>query len=114
MNSNLIIVGIISLVIGLAGGYTIARTQQPAPMVHTMGSAMADMTAGLEGKNGDAFDEAFLNEMIEHHEGAVAMAHMVLMQSDRPELRQLAEDIISAQTREVQMMHQWKQGWFNN
>lgn len=77
-------------------------------MMHTMDA----MTAGLAGKEGHAFDEAFLDEMIVHHEGAVAMAKLVLEKSDRPELLKLAGEIIYAQTKEIQMMKEWKKKWF--
>ncbi|MBP7966832.1 DUF305 domain-containing protein [Candidatus Woesebacteria bacterium] len=79
----------------------------------TMNDAMGSMMMGLKGKTGDDFDKAFLSEMIMHHEGAVVMAEEVLKTSKRPELLKLANDIISAQTKEVKMMQDWKKGWFN-
>ncbi len=77
-----------------------------------MASMMASMNAGLIGKTGDAFDKAFLSEMIVHHQGAVSMVEMVLTNSTRPELKKLASDIISAQNNEIQMMKDWQQNWF--
>jgi uncharacterized protein (DUF305 family) len=74
---------------------------------------MQNMTMGLSGKTGDAFDKEFLAEMIIHHEGAVAMAKQVLATSKRPELLQLANDIIAAQTKEIGMMQAWQKKWFN-
>lgn len=107
---------LVSLGIGLAIGYGLwgAKTAQ-APVDHsqmTMGESMGSMTAGLAGKTGDAFDQAFLQEMIVHHEGAVEMAKQVLATSKRPELRKLAEDIITAQNKEIDMMHDWEESWF--
>ncbi len=78
-----------------------------------MSSMMEDMTAGLQGKTGDAFDKEFLAEMIVHHEGAVAMAKQVFAVSKRPELIKLANAIISAQTSEINMMQGWQKTWFN-
>lgn len=78
-----------------------------------MGDMMHDMMSGLEGKTGDEFDKAFLSEMIVHHEGAVDMANAVLANSKRPELLKLAKDIISAQTKEIDMMKAWQKSWFN-
>ncbi|MCU0660448.1 MAG: DUF305 domain-containing protein [Candidatus Pacebacteria bacterium] len=78
-------------------------------MQHTMSSMMAE----LEGKTGDAFDAAFLSEMIVHHEGAVVMAEAVLRSSNRSELITLANDIIAAQTKEIEMMKEWQKSWFN-
>jgi uncharacterized protein (DUF305 family) len=77
-----------------------------------MSSMMHDMNAALVGKTGDAFDKEFLIQMVVHHEGAVDMAKKVLEVSKRPELIKLANDIISAQTKEIQMMNTWKTTWF--
>lgn len=77
-----------------------------------MKDMMMDMTSSLKGKTGDEFDKVFLSEMIVHHEGAVDMAKMVLESSKRPELIKLANDIISAQTKEIDMMKTWEKTWF--
>lgn len=77
-----------------------------------MAQMMADMNAGLVGKTGDAFDKAFIDEMVVHHQGAVEMAKLVLATSKRPELIKLANDIITAQTKEINMMNGWSKAWF--
>lgn len=77
-----------------------------------MEAEMAAMISFLEGKTGDALDKAFLDEMIIHHEGAVEMAQSVLKSSQRPELRSFAQDIISVQSREIEMMKKWNAEWF--
>lgn len=77
-----------------------------------MESMMDGMMAGLEGKTGDQFDKEFLSEMTVHHQGAVEMAKAVLATSKRPELIKLANDIISAQNKEIGMMQEWQKSWF--
>lgn len=77
-----------------------------------MSEMMEQMSASLEGLSGEAFDEAFIDEMIVHHQGAVEMAKMVLASSERLELRDLAQKIIDAQTAEIQMMEAWRAEWF--
>ncbi len=77
-----------------------------------MNDTMGSMVAELEGKTGDAFDKAFLEEMVMHHQGAVIMAEAVLKTSKRPELLNLANEIISAQTKEIEMMETWHKAWF--
>ncbi len=79
---------------------------------HDMHATMDGMMGSLKGKTGDTFDKAFLSEMIVHHEGAVAMAEQVLATSKRPELLKLANDIISAQNKEIEMMKTWGKTWF--
>jgi uncharacterized protein (DUF305 family) len=76
-----------------------------------METMMDDMMNALSGKTGDEFDRVFLSEMILHHQGAVEMAQAVLTSSKRPELINLANEIITAQTREIDMMKTWQTQW---
>ncbi|MCS6910364.1 MAG: DUF305 domain-containing protein [Anaerolineales bacterium] len=48
----------------------------------------------------------FLRMMIDHHRGGVLMAESVLAQTQRPEVRRLAESIITAQTGEIRYMQE--------
>lgn len=59
------------------------------------------------------FDLRFINAMIPHHEGAVTMAKDVLSKSKRPEIKQLAQEIIKAQNTEIKQMQQWRKTWYN-
>lgn len=80
------------------------------PMDEAMISAMRmDMDLG---KADDAFDRRFLDAMIPHHEGAVAMAEELKAKSDRPELLALADEIIASQQAEIDQMQQWRQSWY--
>ncbi len=58
------------------------------------------------------FDLRFLNAMIPHHEGALVMAKDVLSKSKRPEMKQLAQEILSSQEKEINQMKQWRQAWY--
>ena len=49
-------------------------------------------------------DRDFLSMMIPHHQGAVEMARLVLVHGRDPLTRQLAEEILSAQTSEIASM----------
>jgi uncharacterized protein (DUF305 family) len=77
----------------------------------SMESMMQSMSLALTGKKDAAFDNAFLKEMIPHHQGAVVMAEQVLTSTKRPELIQLAHAIISAQNTEIRMMQKWQKEW---
>ncbi|MCF2146296.1 DUF305 domain-containing protein [Desmonostoc muscorum LEGE 12446] len=59
------------------------------------------------------FDLRFINAMIPHHEGAVKMAQDALNKSKRPEIKQLAQEIIKAQDTEIKQMQQWRKSWYN-
>jgi uncharacterized protein (DUF305 family) len=57
-------------------------------------------------------DRHFIEEMLPHHEGAIAMAELALEQSKRPEILSLANGIIDAQERENKQMRKWYDDWF--
>lgn len=59
----------------------------------------------------DDFDKAFVEEMIPHHQMAVMMAQMLKNGTDRPEMKKLADEIITAQTREIDEMRDWYTEW---
>ena len=56
-------------------------------------------------------DVAFIEMMIPHHQAAVAMSREILDTTKRPELQQLARNIIRDQQREVAQMESWKESW---
>ncbi|MSR71678.1 MAG: DUF305 domain-containing protein [Candidatus Taylorbacteria bacterium] len=49
-------------------------------------------------------DRHFIEQMIPHHEMAVMMAQMLQGSTDRPEMKQLVDNIITSQTKEIEMM----------
>ena len=59
------------------------------------------------------YDLRFINAMIPHHEGAVAMAQDAQQKSERPEIQSLAQDIIASQQAEIEQLQQWRQAWYN-
>lgn len=62
-------------------------------------------------ENSADFDKMFIEEMIPHHQMAVMMASMLKNGTSRPEMRQLADDIITAQTKEIGEMRDWYKAW---
>jgi len=62
----------------------------------------------MESLQGADFDHHFVDMMIPHHEGAISMAKEALSRAQHPELKQLAEQIIEAQKKEVALMSDLK------
>lgn len=60
----------------------------------------------------EPFDEAFISEMIPHHESAIAMARLALEDSEKPEIREIAASIVDAQKREIAQMNRWYAEWY--
>lgn len=79
-----------------------------------MQDEMSAMNGMLRGKTGDAFDQAFLAEMIIHHQGAVAMAQQALKDAKHQEIKDLAQNIITAQDKEIAEMQAWQIAWYGS
>lgn len=62
--------------------------------------------------NADPFDRAFIDMMIPHHRGAIAMAKRQLADGVHPELKRLSRAIIAAQSREIEQMQDWRERWY--
>lgn len=130
-----IIIAIVTLVVGLGLGYAVGASKAPAPVatntstsgMHmmpdgtmmgnggesmSMADMMASMNAELSGKTGDAFDQAFISEMIMHHQGAVEMAQLALTNAKHQEIKDLANAIITAQNKEIADMRAWQSAWY--
>jgi len=67
----------------------------------TGGMMSADEMAELDRATGPAFDRMWLQMMVRHHQGAVAMATTELAKGANPEGKQLAQSIIDSQTVEI-------------
>ncbi len=77
--------------------------------VGRLGVSMDEMGMGMDTaslETADPFDPAFLKMMLPHHSGAVKMARLEIEKGEDPELKKLAEAIISAQEREIKEMRE--------
>ena len=76
---------------------------------------MMDTNAGmmneLNGKTGEAFDKAFLEQMIMHHQSAINMAATGKTNAQHKEVKDLTVAIVTAQTKEIKQMKQWQTDW---
>ena len=56
-------------------------------------------------RKADPFDRAFIDMMIPHHQAAIRMARVELAKGSSAEAKRLANQIIAAQTREIEAMN---------
>jgi len=105
------------LLYGLAGFFigglvvSIAATTFDKPVERSDGMSMSEVTGSLQSKTGDDFDQAFIVNMIEHHQSAVDMAELSASNAKHQEIKDLSNDIISAQNKEISDMRQWQADW---
>lgn len=72
-----------------------------------------DAHAGHMMETGDIpFDLQFIDGMIVHHDGAIAMAEEALTQAERPEIQALVQAILASQQAEVAQMQAWRNAWY--
>ena len=136
-----VIIGLLVLIVGLLLGYFFGNTAMPhrggffwnesmyEEMEEHMGGfeyedeilnsdgelqhMMDEMMLIGRGHTGADYEQAWLRGMIVHHLGAIAMSEKLLEETDRPELKELANSIIENQTSEVEQMKEWLNAWFN-
>ena len=84
----------------------------PMEMSQEQMRSMGMMMNPQELANRDPFDKAFIDAMIPHHQSAIEMSLVALEKSKNPRIKELAENIISAQKREIEQMKQWRKEWY--
>ncbi len=65
----------------------------------------------LQGKAGDAFDRAFIETMISHHQDAIDMAQEAKINAKHDELKIMADEIINTQSKEINQLKEWQRDW---
>ena len=100
--------------IGLLLGGLLASAS--GSIIHKRGATdqtmtMNQITTALKNKTGDDCDKLFLSEMIDHHQSAIEMAKLADKQAKHEAVKQLAQDILSAQSKEIDQMQGWQSDW---
>lgn len=64
---------------------------------------------------GAAFDQAFIDAMVPHHESAIEMAKAAKEAGlSHPDLIAVADDILATQQSEIDRMKEWRAEWFGS
>lgn len=132
ISRNTLLAVALAIIVGFGAGYAVGKCgthgrygmEKQSMGMHRMpdGSMMSDgssmkgmmdeMGAMLVGKTGDAFDRAFLEQMIPHHQGAIEMAKLASSSAQRQEIKDLSASIIAAQEKEIAEMEAWMKAWY--
>jgi uncharacterized protein (DUF305 family) len=80
---------------------------EAASSTKAYGEANASMHAAMTMAFTGNPDVDFIKGMIPHHEGAVAMARVLLQFGKDGELRKLGEDVVRTQSEEIALMKTW-------
>ncbi|HET6747353.1 MAG TPA: DUF305 domain-containing protein [Candidatus Saccharimonadales bacterium] len=108
METKALVCGIVGFILGgLLVSVAATTFNKPQPQDMTMEA----MVSSLKNKTGDEYDAAFINEMINHHQGAIDMAKMSVDRASHKEIKDLSNTIITAQEKEIAEMKQWQDMW---
>jgi uncharacterized protein (DUF305 family) len=91
---------------GMAG---MAGMSGMAGMPGMSGMMTPEQMDEMSNTTGAAFDTMFLEMMIVHHEGAVTEAQRELAEGVNPQAKELADEVVAAQTAEIDQMQQMQQ-----
>lgn len=88
-------------------GHAMSATADAAPSTTAYIAANDRMHAAMAIDFTGNADVDFVRGMIGHHQGAIDMAKIVLENGADPEVRKLAQNVIAAQTAEIDWMRKW-------
>lgn len=87
-------------------------TATPQPGGEQMMQMAQQHAAALQKLHGAAFEQAFMASMIPHHQMAVSMARMELTHGTHPQLKAMAQRVITTQSQEISEMTSWLKTWY--
>lgn len=107
-NKQIWLYGITGLLIGIILTWIIASAA-----VNNNNQTMMGMMGLNRSKQANSnIDRHFIEQMIPHHEGAIAMAKVAQQNAAHSEIKTLSDKIITSQTEEINKMRQWYKQWF--
>jgi uncharacterized protein (DUF305 family) len=103
-------VGMVIVAMVLIGcGSSSSNTATIAPTA----TAGHDMTA-MAMTNDAPYDALFIDSMIVHHQGAIAMSQEALEMAEHVEIKMFAQNVIMVQDGEITQMQVWRHDWYPN
>ena len=78
----------------------------------SMGMGSKSMAKQMVMENGEYSDRAFIDAMVPHHQGAIAMAEVALKNAEHEEIKELSRNIVSTQQSEIEELKSIKKEEF--
>jgi uncharacterized protein (DUF305 family) len=78
----------------------------------SMGMGSGGMAKQMVMHNGKYSDEAFIDAMVPHHQGAIAMAKVALKNAEHEEIKELSRNIVTTQQAEIEELKSIKKEEF--
>ena len=100
------------LTIAAAAVFAASLFSVSTALAHDPNGKVDPMNATLQPLKGAEFETSYLQQMIQHHGAGIEMAKLVNDQTKRPELREFAGKMISAQQQEFDQMTKWLTDWY--
>lgn len=114
--SNVITRSLILLAVSTAIVLVSAFAAPPASPSHTTAASTEQGEMAGHDMSGMAMtvdsEAAFITRMIPHHQEAVKSARAVLETTERPEVRELAQNVVATQTEEIATLEGWRDQWY--
>jgi uncharacterized protein (DUF305 family) len=111
----IVIATVIAVAVAGLAVYAIGRSDaienRPSNAQSTTEERNAENVSKYASLKGDAFDEAYIADMLAHHEGAISMSEMAGASSDRKEILDLSQNIMQSQSEELVRMQAWQAEW---
>jgi uncharacterized protein (DUF305 family) len=98
----------LTLIAALAAIPLVASAQDQDSSSKAYSDAMQKMMQDMKIQPTSNPDKDFVTMMMPHHQGAIDMANIELKYGKDPELRRMANNIVSAQEKEIAEMKQWQ------
>ena len=97
------------------GGWRSAAVSLGVVVLLLAGCGGGDGDSSSGTPTGEAFDRAFIDAMVPHHESAIEMARAAKEAGlSQPDLVKVADDILATQQNEIDEMRGWRAEWFGS
>lgn len=111
----IVVATIVAVIITGIAVYAISRNNISDKQSSNSQSIAEDVTAENTNKfatlTGEAYDEAFIADMLAHHEGALNMAEIAGAATERKEILDLSQSIMQTQAQEIIKMQAYQAEW---